>query len=358
MCGIFGIAGDGICSRDVEAFGALMVFNVLRGPDSTGVFKTHRRGNAQKILKQAKASPIFFSENKDFIKDYMTYFMMGHCRDATVGTVNDKNAHPFMLSNSVGMHNGTLCDKKYRGLGITDSEALFKDIEDRGFKKVLEELDGNSAFAIVVYDRHKDEFYMARNSKRPLTIAVHKTSSVMYWSSEFEMLQFALKRLKIDADYYDITPGTLFKISVKDIQGGKKFWDHEDLNLKKPYDVKSRDYNRDFKSPKGKKSQSRLSVAPWDDGVSYDTETWDPISKTWVRESGVDTPVCCTCDNEIPDNHLGTDKIECVEVDGVKYYTCEKCTSEIRDHAKKEFEEGSINESGTESTPNGVPVCH
>ena len=132
--------------------------------------------------------------NKDIFKGITNNFFAVHARAATAGSLAGDGAHPFDTGNYVGMHNGTLTDWSYQDRQITDSQLMFEDMEKRGIKEVLEDLDPKSAYAIIVLDKTTGLLHFARNTMRPLFFCYNQKRNVMYWASEEWMLTTMLKR--------------------------------------------------------------------------------------------------------------------------------------------------------------------
>lgn len=227
MCGLAGVAGNGIIGQDVSIFKELLYVSSLRGRDSTGIVTvdTNRPKENYSILKTGDPSPDFI-EQFSYKGGPWSYqgqnLMMGHCRWATVGDTSAANAHPFEFSQIIGMHNGTLEDLKYLySKDKTDSEMMFQDMNARGIKTVLDELKWNSAYAITVYDKKTRRLYMARNKKRTLYVGFNKFAGVMYWASEAHMLHLIAARNNITIETFWLQPDTLYEINVNDIKIGE-----------------------------------------------------------------------------------------------------------------------------------------
>ena len=118
MCGIFGSIGQKINPGIIRA---LAIVNRERGEDSLGFFS-----NSGKFVKCA-ADPINCLCSKDFntfidCACQKGWFIAGHTRWATSGTVTSENAHPFRYGRIIGSHNGIVdAPKTYE----VDSEYLF-----------------------------------------------------------------------------------------------------------------------------------------------------------------------------------------------------------------------------------------
>src|SRR5690606_22559653 len=142
------------------------VISQLRGMDGAGVYQVRTE-----VYKKAKydfegyykTSSTFndlldeleYTKNQHILNNISVDFIMGHVRAATKGSVNTKNAHPFIVGDRVGMHNGTLKDAKYFHVDKTDSEMMFMDMSNRGIPEVLQDLNKDSAHTIVVFDKYE-----------------------------------------------------------------------------------------------------------------------------------------------------------------------------------------------------------
>jgi len=197
MCGIVGVAG--YISSDIERlFTSLLLIDVLRGKDSTGVIKVNNDSQATTYLKMAEPSP-YFIDTKEY-QSFMNTFhsvLVGHNRAATFGKVTHENAHPFMHSNIVGVHNGTLSDvsllPKHKDFDV-DSDNLIYSIATDGIKATYEKLDG--AAALVWYDISNSTLYFLRNSERPLHYGYLERYNTLVWSSDPNMLRYAIKNTR------------------------------------------------------------------------------------------------------------------------------------------------------------------
>lgn len=207
MCGLFGMIGPGISTRDLAFIKELGYISALRGTDGTGVLqgRAYKRAIQYRVAKSKHSMDYFMwfhqhheDGDKDILDNTGDNFMIGHVRAATRGDLNDENAHPFDVGTIVGCHNGTLVDAKYKDEKLTDSEMMFKEIDERGIGPVLSDLDAKSAYAIVVFDKDSGEISFARNDARTLFYCWNKDRPVFYYASEARMLYFTADRQHIN----------------------------------------------------------------------------------------------------------------------------------------------------------------
>lgn len=230
MCGLVGWAVQGTLkvaeeSKIQRAFSKLLMFDVVRGRDSTGVARVLGDGSVE-IFKKAVPSYDFletsFGTAAVSFKEAYINAMIGHNRAATVGKVNADNAHPFQHQHITLAHNGTLT---YRGnlknKCSTDSEEICKELaEVEDTVSVLEKLEG--AYALTWYNAADDTINFARNDERPLWIANMVDNEGVIWASEQWMLIGAVSEpfkqpLRI-ADPWKLDTGKWFSIPLA---GGK-----------------------------------------------------------------------------------------------------------------------------------------
>lgn len=232
MCGLVGVINTGkfgMTHQDVRVFDQLLYADALRGFHSTGVMSINKYGSIE-VMKSTNSVFNFLntkqweSIKKDSIKN--GNILIGHNRHATKGKINDETAHPFTAGDITLVHNGTLHSHKSIHDCEVDSEAICNGISKDGHHKTLEKLDG--AFALIWYDFKNKRLYFSRNSKRPLHMAIGKTTGTIYIASEAPMLEWILDRNSIVYDKI-----VYFASENKDNKGTVYWLDLDDWELKK-----------------------------------------------------------------------------------------------------------------------------
>jgi len=204
MCGLVGVAGD-IDAKIIKVFNDMMIFNITRGRDSSGVASVHRGTNAVSLFKHTvHASELQEFKGYDRVVAAGKKVLIGHARSATVGSVSIANAHPFEFSHLVGAHNGTIpyhakSDLPNHADFGTDSEALYKSVNDRGIRETISELT-DGAYALTWYDQANNTINLLRNDQRPLCFGVINEGRTLIWASEAYFIRAACERHNIEHD--------------------------------------------------------------------------------------------------------------------------------------------------------------
>lgn len=188
MCGLVGLilkTENGAMNMDLSMFKEMLYIDALRGWDSTGVASFHNNGELRALKEASQAASFidakeFEDWGKDFIKNGKA--ALGHNRKATVGTIVDETAHPFMITDGKDkdqaryafMHNGTLRNHEKLYKTKVDSEALAFHLtkcegNPEALQEALAEVDG--AYACMWIDQQKEHLYLLRNHERPLYLA-------------------------------------------------------------------------------------------------------------------------------------------------------------------------------------------
>lgn len=197
MCGLVGVVTGKHMVKYEKYLKQALIVDVVRGVHSTGVASC---GQGSFAYAKKAINSLDFVDMKCFADLLRTASvnksgaLLGHNRAATVGKVNNVNAHPFEAGNIVGMHNGTL--RKYTKLEdnsfVTDSECLINHIQQHGIKDALCKIEG--AYALVWYDADADKVYMVRNNDRPLWLGRVKDEDTILYASEPGMLNWIAQR--------------------------------------------------------------------------------------------------------------------------------------------------------------------
>jgi predicted glutamine amidotransferase len=196
MCGIVGMAGE-LDGKTDKVLKQLLIFDSVRGEDSTGVASVGRHNDEVIVAKQL-GNPFELFEHRLYpkaIAQSQNRVVIGHNRYATVGGVSRATAHPFEFNTLVGVHNGTLSNKHVLdnpGDFKVDSENLYHHIERNGLDAAIKIIRG--AWALVWWDKEEDTLNFLRNKERTLYYTVNEAGNQLFWASEAWMLDIALGR--------------------------------------------------------------------------------------------------------------------------------------------------------------------
>lgn len=214
----------------------LLKLDVIRGPHSTGVARIPLVGDPQLVkcvgttwdMMNQKSGELYNRKDghKDLLGEYKV--LMGHNRWATIGAVNEANAHPFHTGSIIGAHNGTLTamanwrlddERDYQ----TDSECIFHNFDKNGLEVTMDKLDG--AWAFTWYDLKENTFNLLRNEERPCYFCFSENGKTMYYASEDWMLYTALEKANVvmagdDNGVYMTSEDTHYKIEMDKVSGG------------------------------------------------------------------------------------------------------------------------------------------
>lgn len=227
MCGLVGVAGV-IEKKHSDAFNNMLLFNIPRGRDSTGVWSIDRDINRKvkdEYLIKAPVHALDLQEFKGYdrvIGSVNKHCLIGHGRAATVGKINRANAHPFSFDNVAGAHNGTIPTYQMSKLEShdkfgTDSEALYYNINKFGVEATIQALTGG-AWALTWYDKTDHSINLLRNDQRPLFFAVVNDGKTLFWGSEDEIIHAACGRNGIDTSdhMFELPENTWYKWRLPD----------------------------------------------------------------------------------------------------------------------------------------------
>lgn len=173
----------------------LLLIDVLRGEDSTGLAAIQRDGSV-KIAKLASNPLDFFQlpKFKSTLNAYQSKAFIGHNRAATKGAVNTFNAHPYEFGHITGCHNGTLTlnsketlEKLVGEKFDVDSQALLAAIAMYGVEAIIPEVTG--AWSLVWHNSEDNTLNFLRNDQRPMWYAFSKECDKLFWASEWPMIE-------------------------------------------------------------------------------------------------------------------------------------------------------------------------
>lgn len=174
MCGIAFMYSNFISDQEVRTFNELLVLSSLRGTDSTGSLCTYVSvDNSASSAKVAKTVGSVYNLLEDDIykrtlqkpEKFNRRLLLGHCRAATKGHKSVSNAHPFIVGDIFGVHNGTITAGLPIPEGETDSQALFETIEREGIEGLK---DVSGAYALVWWNDSEKSLNVLRNDTRTL----------------------------------------------------------------------------------------------------------------------------------------------------------------------------------------------
>lgn len=221
MCGLVGVAGD-LNNNIDRVLNPLLVFDSVRGEDSTGVAFIHRIKNSTAVVKAVGSPFELFNEGKyDSNIKRLNRALIGHNRFATTGAVNRANAHPFDFDTLVGVHNGTLRSKyklpDHMDFRV-DSAALFNAIEMIGLKDAIAPLGGDgNAWSLVWWDKLDETLNFLRNKERPMWMCRSEDSKQLFWASEYWMLDVALARAGVKrSEIFSTDEDTHYSVHIDD----------------------------------------------------------------------------------------------------------------------------------------------
>lgn len=200
---------------DKTIFLQMLISDMFRGMDSTGVFGVNKYGNLD-MIKDASPASFFINKKEsntffnDFISDY--HIVVGHNRKATMGQITSENAHPFIEGNICLIHNGTLTNHKKLADTTVDSHAICTHINKHGYKSALRNIEG--AYTLIWYDASLKTLFFTRNAERPLYLV--ETNDKIYLASESKMLDWILDRNNIPKyTIQNVPTDKVFKFSLE-----------------------------------------------------------------------------------------------------------------------------------------------
>lgn len=223
MCGLYGYTtkqGVRLGKKQKETrnriLAGLAIAMQERGSHSTGVAGL-TKDRVLDVTKKALSAEDFIrtKEFKDFL-EINPRTVIGHTRYATVGEINDDNAHPFEEGYVVGAHNGSVFNwKDIYSEGKVDSQAIFHNLSEKNhFKDAFKELRGK--FAITWLDARSPDSLFLVLSGNPLSIVRVPELQTYFWTSTYLALQSVIE------SHFDIKKSSIWTPKedfVYEIQG-------------------------------------------------------------------------------------------------------------------------------------------
>ena len=200
MCGLYGCItkkSHKLTAQQLEKRNAIIkslaVAMQSRGTHSTGIAGINSQEYS--YFKQAISADEFIQTegvSKFLAKNYN--IIIGHTRYATVGDINDTNAHPFEHGRIIGAHNGSVSNHsdikdEHKAKFEVDSEAIFYllDKYNNNYTKAFKELEGR--FAITWFDKRQPNKLHIVLDGNPLTIVRVPELETYFYTSEKYALQ-------------------------------------------------------------------------------------------------------------------------------------------------------------------------
>jgi hypothetical protein len=178
MCGIFGGINTANGQVNPAIIRALAIANENRGKHSLGFFDS-----SGAIVKRA-GNPIGLLAKKEFrqfINRAGRWFIAGHTRQATRGSVVDANAHPFQYGRFIGSHNGIVSAPKR--FAVDSQYLIYRLDEEKGdYQFAFEFVDG--WWGLSWFDG--ESFYLQAYGNA-VALGLHK--GAWYYSSDIAHLK-------------------------------------------------------------------------------------------------------------------------------------------------------------------------
>lgn len=209
MCGLFAGVGK-LSSNRMIALGSM---NEERGTDSVGL--AYISDNEMRIAKIAERPCVGLNITlrKQVTEAAVSGLFIGHTRQATQGTVNSRNAHPFFEDGIAFAHNGIIINDEAFGKYEVDSESLIHGIKDKDFSKY------EGAIALIWIEGGKLHAYRCGN---PLYRGRHNGST--YLASEGDYLkEIGCTHVKELSEGLIYTFNSPFNVSTQKVNKNKTF---------------------------------------------------------------------------------------------------------------------------------------
>jgi hypothetical protein len=205
MCGLSGGMSSTLTNGELNRIKMLMVLSTFRGMYGSGAIVVHPGKKKTLGLSVCRteccAAELICDPSFTAALSHSPKIVVAHARAPTKGGNELKNVHPHRTNHITGVHNGTMWQVMGQKIGDdqSDSAAIFAAIAEFGVEAFMKESRG--AYSLVWTDTKEGTLNFLRNEQRPLVFANigwGNRVSTVYWSSEMGMLEYMLKREKID----------------------------------------------------------------------------------------------------------------------------------------------------------------
>lgn len=218
MCGVYGFIGKPT-KKTIRAIRLLGIMNEERGQDSAGIavangseFSLYKKAvNSSRFLGKETTRQILWRYRHS---EFMT--VIGHTRAATIGAVNDDNAHPYRIGKWVFAHNGMInnfwnLQQTYKTNYQVDSQIIGYLLnlypERRVFDKLL-----SGWFTVPYMDINDHTQLNIAKNEAPLALAFLKNHKGVYFSSLHSHLKTAMTLTGINAPVTTINQPKIYHL--------------------------------------------------------------------------------------------------------------------------------------------------
>lgn len=234
---------------DYSTFCNLGILNDERGGDSCGFFID---GHTEYGFGKEDSFFTYFFQKSEFLQTLeKSSVALGHCRKASIGSINKESAQPVVIANKKGkpefvlLHNGTISNykelaKKYipeeNIASLTDSQVMALIFYHTGYD-ALSEYDGSAVFVVADYRKKSNGLYLYKGaSKKNFWDKDISEERPLFYCLEnerltFSSLRFGLKANRRGIPIYSLETNKLFKFNgselvlVKNIKREQKKYD-------------------------------------------------------------------------------------------------------------------------------------
>lgn len=209
MCGLAGWFGLSLPDKEQqeELLRLLLRKAQVRGTDSFGV--AFARTGRMRVHRGLGPVSRWLSKDKARIaRAARSSVVIGHTRAASRGAVTLPNAHPFVVGDYVGAHNGTVLNSsslmvaaRYVPRGETDSEESLAWLVTEGLGvEAFRHLQG--MFAMTIASLDASELVIAVDARTPFAIA--RVGDAVVWHSLAVALETSLAAVGLRATVEEV----------------------------------------------------------------------------------------------------------------------------------------------------------